>query len=79
MLTLRIENALCKLSGLDPTSGDKETVNCQEESCSSLSTINFGSSSGGKSIVRPIKLPFVEMIPPYTTWIFLDRYYGKLI
>jgi len=73
MLTLRIENALCKLSGLDPTSGDKETVNCQEESCSSLSTINFGSSSGGKSIVRPIKLPFVEMIPPYTTWIFLDR------
>lgn len=59
MLTLRIESALCKFSGLDPTSGDKETVNCQEEGISPW--------------MRPIKLPFVQMIPPYTTWIFLDR------
>lgn len=60
MLTLRIESALCKLSGLDSTSGDKETVICHEE----------GSNS---SWIRPIKLPFVQVIPPYTTWIFLDR------
>eukprot|EP01018_Ginkgo_biloba_P008815 Gb_34683 [translate_table: standard] len=73
MLTLRIESALCKLSGPDSTSGDKEIVNCQEEGSSASSTIIFASSSGCKSIVRYIKLPSVQMIPPYTTWIFLDR------
>lgn len=26
-----------------------------------------------KSIIPPINLPKVEKIPPYTTWIFLDR------
>lgn len=73
MLTQRIEKALCKLNGLDTVVGDKENVNCQEEGSSSTSTIIFGSNLGGRSVVRPIKLPEVQKIPPYTTWIFLDR------
>lgn len=28
----------------------------------------------GKWIFNPIKLPFFEKIPPYTTWIFLARF-----
>ncbi|XP_057813225.2 histone-lysine N-methyltransferase CLF isoform X2 [Cryptomeria japonica] len=73
MFTLRIESAHCKLSDSDHMLGDKENVNCQEEGSSASSTIIYASSSGCKSIVRAIKLPFVERIPPYTTWIFLDR------
>lgn len=28
----------------------------------------------GKTSVRPVKLPRIENVPPYTTWIYLDRY-----
>ncbi|GBG71172.1 hypothetical protein CBR_g8474 [Chara braunii] len=28
---------------------------------------------GGKTAVRPVKLPAVENVPPYMTWIYLDR------
>eukprot|EP00252_Welwitschia_mirabilis_P022297 TRINITY_DN5995_c0_g1_i2.p1 TRINITY_DN5995_c0_g1~~TRINITY_DN5995_c0_g1_i2.p1 ORF type:complete len:951 (+),score=216.84 TRINITY_DN5995_c0_g1_i2:303-3155(+) len=73
MLTLRAKNALCKLSGLDATPGDKENVSCLEEASSASSTIIFGSSSGGTSIVPPIKLSRVEKLPRYTSWIFLER------
>lgn len=73
MFTLRIESAHCKLSDSDLMLGDKDNVNCQEEGSSASSTVIYGSSSGCKSIVRAIKIPFVERIPPYTAWIFLDR------
>lgn len=70
IFTCRIEKAPCKFS-LDLTSGDKENLNCQEEG-SNASSI-FGSNCGGKNGVRSYKLPEVQQIPPYTTWIFLDR------
>ncbi|KAH9314284.1 hypothetical protein KI387_022911 [Taxus chinensis] len=70
ILTCRIEKAPYKFS-LDLTAGEKENVNCLEESLSASSI--SGSNCGGKNGVRPIKLPEVHKIPPYTTWIFLDR------
>ncbi|XP_077240780.1 SET domain-containing protein isoform X2 [Tasmannia lanceolata] len=70
MLSCRIESALYKLSGSDPGSGDRENITCQEEV---LLSIVLGNNSSGKSLIRLIKLPYVEKIPPYTTWIFLNR------
>ena len=37
-------------------------------------SIIFGFQTGGKTSVRPVKLPRVENVPPYTAWIYLDRY-----
>ncbi|GAU26044.1 hypothetical protein TSUD_225050 [Trifolium subterraneum] len=34
----------------------------------------LGSNVAVKNAVRPIKLPEVKRLPPYTTWIFLDRF-----
>lgn len=36
-------------------------------------SIIFGFQTGGKTTVRSVKLPKVENVPPYTTWIYLDR------
>ncbi|KAJ7535828.1 hypothetical protein O6H91_12G047800 [Diphasiastrum complanatum] len=73
MLNTRIQKALCKFGGsADGALSEMETVTLQEEGCIS-SPIVFGSASGTKSVVRPVKLPSTQKIPPYTTWIFLDR------
>eukprot|EP00249_Psilotum_nudum_P018319 c26746_g1_i2 orf=1648-3561(-) len=73
MLTVRIQKALCRLSIPESTASDKESGGSQEDGSNMFLPIIFGSTSGGKSVVRPIKLPAVQRIPPYTTWIFLDR------
>ncbi|KAG9457871.1 hypothetical protein H6P81_002379 [Aristolochia fimbriata] len=71
MLDSRIKEDTYKLSGIGTGSVDKENINYQEDSSSSV--VVFGSNSGVKIVVQLIKLPFTERIPPYTTWIFLDR------
>ncbi|TVU42283.1 hypothetical protein EJB05_08679, partial [Eragrostis curvula] len=55
-------------------SGEREVVYAQEENL--LAGTLVLSSSGcatHKTVVRFVKLPLVERIPPYTTWIFLDK------
>ncbi|KAI0511533.1 hypothetical protein KFK09_012163 [Dendrobium nobile] len=69
LLSVRLVNPHCRLSACEP---DKEIASSQEEISASASIV-FGSSCGGKSVVRLNKLPFVEKIPAYTTWIFLTR------
>lgn len=56
-------------------SGDKDGRSGPQDSSGGDKpmAIIFGSSSGGKTAVRPIKLRKVENVPPYTTWIYLDR------
>lgn len=74
MLSFRSENPFCKISGWDNSKefGEKESFSGQEESLSATSVV-LGSNGGGRSVVRLEKLPYVEKIPPYTTWIFLDK------
>ncbi|WOL18379.1 hypothetical protein Cni_G27174 [Canna indica] len=74
LLSSRMGNAPCTLNGWDVLngSGEKEVMHSQEEVLSS-GTVVVGSNDGNKSVVRLLKLPFVEKIPPYTTWIFLDK------
>lgn len=68
LLSFRLRNALCKIGGWESSKefGEKEGCISQEE-------VMVGSNGGGKSVVRLIKLPYVEKIPPYTSWIFLDK------
>ncbi|XP_010263481.1 PREDICTED: histone-lysine N-methyltransferase CLF-like isoform X2 [Nelumbo nucifera] len=72
LLTKRQRDAFGMLNGLDLTNGEKDKNGSQEDSYAS-SAVLVGSSFGMKNVVRPIKLPEVKKLPPYTTWIFLDR------
>ncbi|XP_020520541.1 histone-lysine N-methyltransferase EZ3 isoform X3 [Amborella trichopoda] len=71
MLSIRSESALCQVGASDIVLGDRDNVNSQEEESSSV--IIFGNSSSGKSIIRPIRIPYIEKLPPYTSWIYLER------
>ncbi|GJN31258.1 hypothetical protein PR202_gb19638 [Eleusine coracana subsp. coracana] len=54
--------------------GEREVVYAQEENLSAGTLVL--SSSGcatQKTVVKFVKLPLVDRIPPYTTWIFLDK------
>lgn len=73
LLTIQIEKAICKVSGLDTNALDKDGFMNQEEGSNAFFSFLNGSSLGGKSDVRPVKLPAIQQYPPYTTWIFLDR------
>lgn len=73
LLTKGQHDALCMLNGLDLTSGEKENNSCQEDSLHASSAFLLGSNFGVKNVPRPIKLQEVQKLPPYTTWIFLDR------
>jgi histone-lysine N-methyltransferase EZH2 len=70
-LTKRQDDALCTLHSLEVSHTDRDGSSSQDES--SFSNAILGGNSGAKSAIRPIKLPEVEKLPPYTTWIFLDR------
>ncbi|TVU12396.1 hypothetical protein EJB05_46039 [Eragrostis curvula] len=72
-LTKRQDDALCSLHSLDICHADKDGGNSQDESSFSTSNAILGGNLGAKNAIRPIKLPEVEKLPPYTTWIFLDR------
>ncbi|CAK9193560.1 unnamed protein product [Sphagnum troendelagicum] len=73
-LCLHNEQVLGNLSNTDE-SGDKDGKSGPDESnLDKLMPIIFGSClPGAKTAVRPLKLPKVENVPPYTTWIYLDR------
>ncbi|OVA15641.1 SET domain [Macleaya cordata] len=71
LLTKRQQDALCMLNGSDITNGEKDT-NGQEDGHAS-SAVRLGTNFGVKNAIRPIKLAEVTKLPPYTTWIFLDR------
>ncbi|KAJ8640644.1 hypothetical protein MRB53_017338 [Persea americana] len=73
LLTKRQQDALCKQNGVDLTDGEKETSICQEDNWHASSTVLLGSNFGAKNVIRPIKFQEVQKLPPYTTWIFLDR------
>ncbi|KAK5793017.1 histone-lysine N-methyltransferase CLF-like [Gossypium arboreum] len=69
LLTKRQKDALGMQNGIDASNGDKDGYSYQEPSTAVL----MGSSIPVKNAVRPIKLTEVKKLPPYTTWIFLDR------
>lgn len=65
-LSLRMVNPLCKVSGLAEGSADRDATNNSRENTSS-EDIAFSVTA---------KLPLVEKLLPYTSWIFLDRYHN---
>ncbi|ONK63581.1 uncharacterized protein A4U43_C07F16730 [Asparagus officinalis] len=74
-LSFRLASPLCKINGWDCSKefGEMEIFNCQEEMLSSAASLVYGNNGGGRSVVKLVKLPYVEKISPYTTWIFLDK------
>ncbi|KAG5535607.1 hypothetical protein RHGRI_023387 [Rhododendron griersonianum] len=72
LLTKRQKDAIDMQNGIDITNGDMDSSSSQEDGHAS-SAILLGSSIAVKNAVRPIKLTEVKRLPPYTTWIFLDR------
>ncbi|RLM55769.1 histone-lysine N-methyltransferase EZ1 isoform X2 [Panicum miliaceum] len=73
LLTKRQDDALCTLHSVDICPADKDGSNFQDESPFSSSNVILGGNISAKNAIRPIKLPEVSKLPPYTTWIFLDR------
>ncbi|KAK4393280.1 Histone-lysine N-methyltransferase CLF [Sesamum angolense] len=72
LLAKRQKDAIDMHSGIGTSNGDNESSSSQEDGYAP-SAILLGSSIAVKNAVRPIKLPEVKKLPPYTTWIFLDR------
>ncbi|CAM6095444.1 unnamed protein product [Calypogeia fissa] len=64
-LTFRKQKVLHNFTNTDAGSGNKDDG-------PAVAPIIFG-GAGGKTAVRPIKLPPQPNVPPYTTWIYLDR------
>lgn len=73
LLTRRQEDALSMLTGVEVSYGENDNTSCQEDSSNASSSVLFGNHILGKNTTRPIKLAEVSKLPPYTTWIFLDR------
>ncbi|GAA0176369.1 histone modifying enzyme [Lithospermum erythrorhizon] len=70
LLMKRQKDAIDMQNDLNTSDGDSDSSNQEEEHASA---VLLGSSIAVKKAVQPIKLPAVERLPPYTTWIFLDR------
>ncbi|KAJ3683046.1 hypothetical protein LUZ60_013273 [Juncus effusus] len=78
ILSSRLSNPLFKFTLCDSVNGtgDKEIgFGHNQEENFSYGTLVLGNNnfSGQKTVIRFVKLPIVEKIPPYTTWIFLDK------
>nr|XP_043617149.1 histone-lysine N-methyltransferase CLF isoform X2 [Erigeron canadensis] len=71
LLTKRQKDAIDMQNGVNSNNGDSDSSSSQEDG--HASAILLGSSIAVKNAVRPIKLPEMKKLPPYTTWIFLDR------
>lgn len=57
--------------------GERELVHVQEENLVAGTLVlssSGGSGASHRTVVQLVKLPVVDKIPPYTTWIFLDKY-----
>ncbi|GER30902.1 histone-lysine N-methyltransferase CLF [Striga asiatica] len=72
LLAKRQKDAIDMHNGIGTSNGDNESSSSQDDGYAP-SAILLGSSIAVKNAVRPIKLPEVKKLPPYTTWIFLDR------
>lgn len=73
ILTRKQHDSLCAKNNYELTNGERDGTSFLEECSSASSTMLLGGNLGGKSSLRPLKLPEVMKLPPYTTWIFLDR------
>ncbi|GAB2282630.1 hypothetical protein Dimus_017169 [Dionaea muscipula] len=71
-LTKSQNDAINLQVGIYACNGDKSSSSSLEDGISS-SAVLIGSNIPVKSAVRPIKLPEVKRLPPYTTWMFLER------
>lgn len=71
----RQKDALGMHNGIDASNGDKDSHSSQDDGHATTTTTTavLGSNIPVKNAVRPIKLPEVKRLPPYTSWIFLDR------
>ncbi|KAL2348378.1 hypothetical protein Fmac_002378 [Flemingia macrophylla] len=72
LLTKRQKDAIDMHNGVHASNGDMESNGYHEDNHGSTAVL-LGSNVAVKNAVRPIKLPEVKRLPPYTTWIFLDR------
>lgn len=71
LLTKRQKDALDMQNGIDVSDGENDR---SQEDGHASSAVLLGSNVAVRNAVRPIKLPEVKRLPPYTTWIFLDRF-----
>ncbi|XP_073220542.1 histone-lysine N-methyltransferase CLF isoform X2 [Cicer arietinum] len=72
LLTKRQKDAVDMHNGVCGGNDDKESNGYHGDDHGSTAVL-LGSNVAVKNAVRPIKLPEVKRLPPYTTWIFLDR------
>lgn len=73
LLTRRCKDAVGTINNLELSGGEKYGNGFQDESSYGSSVLLFGNNHVGKCAIRTIKLPEVPKLPPYTTWVFLDR------
>ena len=73
LLTKRQKDAIDMHNGVHASNGDVESNGYHDDNHGSTAVL-LGSNVAVKNAVRPIKLPEVKKLPPYTTWIFLDRF-----
>lgn len=72
LLTKRQKDALDMHNGVDAANGDRDSCSSQDDANASTAVL-LGSNVPVKNAVRPIRLTELKRLPPYTTWIFLDR------
>lgn len=72
LLAKRQKDAIDMHNGIGTSNGDNESSSSEEDGYAP-SAILLGSSIAVKNAVRPNTLPQVKKLPPYTTWIFLDK------
>ncbi|CAL5187867.1 unnamed protein product [Lathyrus oleraceus] len=72
LLTKRQQEAIDMHNGVCAGNDDGESNGNHGDDHGSTAVL-LGSNVAVKNAVRPIKLPEVRRLPPYTTWIFLDR------
>lgn len=70
LLIKRQKDAFDMHNGVDVNNSNKDTL---DEDGNASTAVLLGSNVAVKNAVRPIKLIEVKRLPPYTTWIFLDR------
>ncbi|XP_062215832.1 histone-lysine N-methyltransferase EZ3 isoform X3 [Phragmites australis] len=75
-LSQRAAEGQSRLVGSDLANGpgERDVVYVQEENLAAGTLVLSSSGCAAqRTVVRFVKLPLVERIPPYTTWIFLDK------
>ncbi|CAD6210904.1 unnamed protein product [Miscanthus lutarioriparius] len=75
-LSQRAAEGQSRLAGSDLANGieERDVVYMQEENLAAGTLVLSSSGAAAqRTVVRFVKLPLVERIPPYTTWIFLDK------